>query len=313
MTSLFLTLLAPVLVLWIGATVFYVLDHLVQPQDAGVAEGVVLLLAIGALIWIAILPSADALQAELAFGEALGTAGWPGTPPTLRVDPPALVLALLLLVTAGRLALFAGRVWPASSPERNARVRTADGRVAGRAGRMAALGAALLFLFAGDWATMALAWVVGDLFLLYTRRRWPTEGEHSLRDKLDRRVEPDRRRLPGSGRRAAARRMERRRAPGHRAGPRGDRAAPAALSAACLAAALCPRYTLLARVFSFLVPTLLGAHLCSQLAPWVWRAELGIDGGAWLGTVRGTVLALWALRPCWSARSRPGLRASPVP
>ena len=46
MTSLFLTMLAPVLVLWIGAIVFNVLDRLVQPQDAGVAEGVVLLMAI---------------------------------------------------------------------------------------------------------------------------------------------------------------------------------------------------------------------------------------------------------------------------
>ena len=69
------------------------------------------------------------------------------------------------------------------------------------------------------------------------------------------------------------------------------------------------RHTLLARVFSFLVPTLLGAHLCSQLAPWVWSAELGADGGAWLGTVRGTILALWAAAAllvsafkAWSAR-----------
>jgi hypothetical protein len=69
------------------------------------------------------------------------------------------------------------------------------------------------------------------------------------------------------------------------------------------------RHTLLARVFSFLVPTLLGAHLCSQLAPWVWGAEIGAGGSQWLGAVRGTVLALWAAVAllvsafrAWSAR-----------
>jgi hypothetical protein len=37
-----------------------------------------------------------------------------------------------------------------------------------RAGRLVTLGAALLFLFAGDWGTLALAWVLVDIGLLYT-------------------------------------------------------------------------------------------------------------------------------------------------
>jgi hypothetical protein len=70
MKSFFLTLLAPVLVLWIGACVFYVLDRLVPPQDAGVAEALVLCLALGALLWGGILPGEGMSRTGLTLGEA---------------------------------------------------------------------------------------------------------------------------------------------------------------------------------------------------------------------------------------------------
>ena len=80
MTNLFLTLLAHILVLSIGASVFHVLDHLVRPQDAGVAEALVLVLALVALLW--------GVQEQLMFGqELIGEPGWPGDGPCDR--PPA--------------------------------------------------------------------------------------------------------------------------------------------------------------------------------------------------------------------------------
>jgi len=305
-----------VLVLWIAAGVFYVLDQMVEPQDAGVAEAMVLLLAIAALLWgTHLLPATGAPDAELALGHALTEAGWPGVSPVLRADPPTKVLALLLLVTAAAASL-------ASLAESGSLPRSVP-RVAGRAGRLAALGAALLLIFAGDWATSALAWVMCDLFLLYARL--PTVARAATHAS------------------AAAHAPETRWAMGLSlvgaiclglvvlVGPQ-DGGAPSALAAgiglAAIVLRLLPwpfpgwplpfaqRYTLLDRLHSFLVPALLGAHLCSQLAPWVWRAELGTDGSQWVAVARGSVLAVWAAAAllisafkAWSARE-PGVLIS---
>lgn len=313
MTSLFLTLLAPVLVLWIAACVFYVLDQLVRPQDAGVAEAVVLLLAIGALLWGTRLSPAgtgQAQYAELAVGQALTEAGWPGVSPALRVDRTTKALALVLLVTAAAASL-ASLAESGLMPTRDA----AAPRVAGRAGRVAALGAALLLIFAGDWATAALAWVMCDLALLYAR---PATVSHA--DAPETRwsiglslvgaiclglvviVSPQEGEAPS--------------------------ALAAGLGLAAVVLRLLPwplpawplpfssRHTLLVRVHSFLVPALLSAHLCSQLAPWVWSADLGAERVQWLAVARGSVLAVWAAAAllvssfkAWSARE-PGVLIS---
>ena len=50
MQNAFSTPLGPILVLWLGAIVFYLLDQFLEPQDAGVAETVVLALATGMLL-----------------------------------------------------------------------------------------------------------------------------------------------------------------------------------------------------------------------------------------------------------------------
>ena len=47
MDGIFSTGLGPILVLWIGALVLYILDRFREPQDRGVAEVVVLCLALG--------------------------------------------------------------------------------------------------------------------------------------------------------------------------------------------------------------------------------------------------------------------------
>jgi len=317
MTSLFLTLLAPVLVLWIGACVFYVLDQLVQPQDAGVAEAIVLLMAIGALVWIAVVPTGNALQSELAFGEALGAAGWPGTPPTLRLERPTLVLALILLATA-TVASLASLAESGLQPlRRELSTQTLDQRVAGRAARLAALGAALLFLFAGDWATMALAWIVGDLLALYTRQAVsPREDDRASETSWTVVLS-----LSGAICLGLVVVLQ----------PEGGETPNLLATALALAAVVlrllpfplpswllpfAPRHTMLARVSSFLVPTLLGAHLCSQVVPWIWHAEWSAGGGQWLGTIRGTGLAVWAAVALlvsafrvWSARTPDALIA----
>ena len=42
MESPFSTILGPIVVLWIGALVFYALDRFLEPQDRGAAEAIVL-------------------------------------------------------------------------------------------------------------------------------------------------------------------------------------------------------------------------------------------------------------------------------
>jgi hypothetical protein len=156
MQTVFSTPLAPILVLWIGAVVFYVLDRFLEPQDGGAAEAIVLILATVAL-WMA----RSQLGEALPFGQALVDAGWwGGTPPSLVIERSTWILALILLVTAGAAAL-ASLVAPGT---RHLVPGAWGAPIAGRSGRVAALGAALLFLFGGDWATMALAWVLTDLF-----------------------------------------------------------------------------------------------------------------------------------------------------
>jgi hypothetical protein len=145
MSGVFSTLLAPILALWIGALVFVMLDRLLEPQDRGIAETVVLVLSLGFLL--AAGPRADV---PLSFGVGLANAGWRGLTPFLFAGPVSWVLALVLLGSALAASL--------ASLQRPTE---------GRAGRLAALGAALLFLFAGDWPTLVSAWMLLDLALLY--------------------------------------------------------------------------------------------------------------------------------------------------
>ena len=140
MENLFSTALGPIAVLWIGALVFYILDRFLIPQDRGTAEPVVLILAS-----VFMLLSRGQIDVPLQFGaQAFEMA------PTFVADETTWLLSLLLLggMTMASLASI-------GEPPR------------GRAGRMAALGAALTFLVAGDWATMTLAWVLVDLGLTY--------------------------------------------------------------------------------------------------------------------------------------------------
>jgi hypothetical protein len=305
MTSFFLTLLAPVLVLWIGACVFYVLDRLVPPQDAGVAEALLLCLALGALLWGAILPGEGTPGTELSLAGAWEEAGWPGRAPALRADRQNKGLAAILMVTTAAAAL-ASLAESGVQPGRGG----VDPRVAGRGGRVGALGAALVFLFAGDWATMALAWVVGDLLLLYARLAQPPSEDKDASATSWTLVLS----LLGAvclGLAVVVRPEE-----GQAPGALGTGLALAAIVLRLLPFPLfswslpfARQHTLYARVFSFLVPTLLGAHLCSQVVPWAWSAELGAEGGQWLAALRGTVWGLWAAVAllisafkAWSAR-----------
>ena len=78
MESPFSTILGPILVLWIGALVFYALDRFLQPQDRGVAEAIVLALAVGFA-----LGARSQVGVPVEFGPPLAELGWEGMPPFL--------------------------------------------------------------------------------------------------------------------------------------------------------------------------------------------------------------------------------------
>jgi hypothetical protein len=146
MQNAFSALPGPILVLWIGALVFYVLDRLLEPQDAGVAEAVTLTLATGMLFL-----GRARVGAAFGFGQALAQVGWTGNSPGLPMETAQRYLALILMCTATAASLA-----------------SLGQAVLGRAGRMAILGTTLLLLFAEDWATLALAWMLMNLALLFT-------------------------------------------------------------------------------------------------------------------------------------------------
>ena len=144
MYGVFLTLLGPVLVLWIGALVLHLVDRFLEPRDKGGAEAFVL--ALGTL---SLLISGGQANVPVAFGHSLPAAGWMGMPPFLIAGRTTWILGLTIV----------GASWMGS-------LASLGQPTVGRSGRLAALGAALLFLFAGDWATLILAWVLVDLALL---------------------------------------------------------------------------------------------------------------------------------------------------
>jgi formate hydrogenlyase subunit 3/multisubunit Na+/H+ antiporter MnhD subunit len=145
-TSMFSTLLGPILTLWTGALVFYLIDRFLEPQDKGVAEAVALVLGMGFL-----LGSRPQVNHPIQLAEFPTDAGWTGMWPFAVAGEASWLLALILLGSALVASLA-----------------TLGRPTHGRAGRLATLGAALLFLFAGDWATLALAWALVDVCLLYT-------------------------------------------------------------------------------------------------------------------------------------------------
>jgi formate hydrogenlyase subunit 3/multisubunit Na+/H+ antiporter MnhD subunit len=146
MEGTFSTILGPIVVLWIGALVFYALDRFLEPQDRGVAEAIVLALAV-----IFTLNAGSQVNVLVKFGPPLAELGWEGMPPFLIASRTAWLLSLLLLISA----LMAS-------------IASLGQSTAGRSGRLAALGCALLYITAGDWATLAMAWVLVDLSLICT-------------------------------------------------------------------------------------------------------------------------------------------------
>jgi hypothetical protein len=144
MESPFSTIFGPILVLWIGALAFYALDRFLDPQDRGVAEAIVLALAVGFT-----LNARSQVDVPLEFGPPLAELGWEGMPPFLVASRATWLLSLLLLVSA-LMASLASLGQP----------------TVGRSGRLSALGSTLLFVTAGDWATLAMAWVLVDLSLI---------------------------------------------------------------------------------------------------------------------------------------------------
>jgi len=143
MESVFTTGLGPILVLWIGALVFYVLDQLFEPQDRGIAEIVVLILALGFAF-----NARTQIGFPVPFGQPLASLNWPGLAPYLVIERDSWLLSLFVLVLAAAMSL------------------TSLGKPThGRSGRLALLGAVLLYLAAGDWVTLAAAWGLVDLAL----------------------------------------------------------------------------------------------------------------------------------------------------
>jgi hypothetical protein len=318
MQNIFQSLLAPTVILWIGALVFYVLDRLLRPQDAGVAEAAVLLLALGVLLWVG--PEA----APVIYGQGLADAGWPGPVPSLVVEQSTWVLAALLLATSSAASLSAlaegnapgGRRNPGGQPGQ-------DRRIAGRAGRVGTLGAAMLFLFAGDWATLALAWVGVDLCLLYAQeetdyqlgrpagkeRGWTAvlslSGAIVLGVTLTMWA-PSSEELSPWGIALVAAAIVLRLLPFPLASWSSRQRPPAGAMPASAARGI--QLSLLARLLPYLVPAFLGAFLCARLAAGT-PASLG---GPW-----GTVGTLWAAGAllvsalqAWLAREPGGTIAS---
>ena len=293
MQNAFSTLLGPILVLWLGALVFYVLDRFLEPQDAGAAETIVLALATGTLFVVR-----ARLGDTFRFGRVLVDAGWPGGPPYLLMERTSWILALIVMGTATAASLA-----------------SLGGRVRGRAGRTAALGAMLLLLSAGDWATLALVWVLVDVSTMYALEEGSgPEEEHGKETERHRRVISIS--LGGAvilGVAVALWQLS--------GGDLGGAASPPwpvaglAMLAALLRLLPWPlpswhdrgnagdspgQETPLARVVPYMVPTLSGAYLWARLASGVPAAE----GGRWLTALSlwaGLVLSVSALR-AWSAR-----------
>lgn len=145
MDSVFSTGLGPILALWIGALVFYALDTYLVPQDRGTAEVVVLVLALGFLI-----QARTQMGIPLPLGQSMADLGWPGLAPYLVLERQTWLLSLLVLGLATATSLsFLGS------------------STAGRSARLALIGAVLLYLAAGDWVTLAFAWGLVDLALLW--------------------------------------------------------------------------------------------------------------------------------------------------
>ena len=136
----FSTLLRPILVLWVSALVLYAIDRFLTPRDRGIIEIIVLVVATGLL-----------LATYSHINHPLPLESSTGMPSFLVAGKTSWFLALLLsscMLAASLLSLGQS--------------------IAGRAGRLFTLGAALLFLFAGDWGTLAFAWVLVDIGLVFT-------------------------------------------------------------------------------------------------------------------------------------------------
>ncbi len=162
---MFSTLLGTVIVLWLGALVFYIADRLLKPQDHGIAETVVL--ALGLIFFLGM---HGTIGQPILLGAFGGEQAGLVSVSALLADPAAWWLTLILLLSALATSL-AGLGRPP----------------AGRAGRLAALGAAVMLLMSGDWSMLALSWVLADLCLILAWKRddqpgenWPRAGLLSL-------------------------------------------------------------------------------------------------------------------------------------
>ena len=293
MQNAFSTLLGPILVLWLGALVFYVLDRFLEPQDEGVAETVVLVLATGTLV-------AGRARAGTAFrfGRVLVEAGWPGSAPFFLLEHTSWILALVVLGIATAASLV-----------------SLGSRVRGRAGRTAVLGAMLFLLSAGDWATLALVWVLVDVLSVYAQE----EGSDGTQERD---LDTERRRqvtfLSLSSAVVLSLAVILWQLSGQDLGTAAPPPRPVAvlITAAALlrllpwpflswydsrvAGDVPGRQTLLARVVFYMTPVLSSVYLCARLGAGLKVAE----GERWLAVLSlwaGIALLVSALR-AWSAR-----------
>jgi formate hydrogenlyase subunit 3/multisubunit Na+/H+ antiporter MnhD subunit len=168
MDSVFATGLGPILVLWIGALVLYVLDQLFEPQDHGTAEIVVLFLALGFLF-----NARAQVGVPVPLGQSLADLNWPGLAPYLVVERDSWLLSLLVLGLATAISFTS-----LGKPNRGRRLSLAA------PARLALLGAVLLYLAAGDWVTLAAAWGLVDLALLYIANLRPAGPDSARQHRL---------------------------------------------------------------------------------------------------------------------------------
>jgi formate hydrogenlyase subunit 3/multisubunit Na+/H+ antiporter MnhD subunit len=166
--GIFSTLLGSILALWIGALVLHLVGRFYPVErhetvGSGVAEALALILAIGFL---------------------LGTQAT-GEPLYLGQSEPALPAETLPVLSAGRASTVVALILLGTALMSTLASLFAPGPLAlgERAARLAALGAALLFLFAGSWATLALAWVLVDVALLYLMEMHPGRQDAGAPDR----------------------------------------------------------------------------------------------------------------------------------
>ncbi len=149
--SVFSTILAPLIVLGIGAVVFYISDHLLRPQDKGQVETLVI-----ALATISLLPGLAHLNQVIHLN--------PLSQFTLYADKPTWMLAMILLIGALALSLAC---W--NQPTQ------------GRTSRLMALSSVLLLILSADQTLTVIAWTLADVAMLHMLGQQHAADERVIR------------------------------------------------------------------------------------------------------------------------------------